>query len=247
MDFAYPGGKNGNGIWQWLIGLMPTHSMYAEPFAGKGGLLRRKPPALKSVLVDKDAAVIDWWQRLAWPGTTVIHGDGIFWLEEFGPKLDEDWLVYCDPTYLPETRVKKRLYAHELTDAEHVRILRAARAVAAPVMISGYPSTLYDRELRDWHTEGHLAMTRGGTMRMERVWCNYNPARLAPAIAAAVPGDDYRQRERIGRKMRRWVRMWQAMPEAERRAILLALISCSHAAGGDSRGHRHGRRGSTRR
>lgn len=226
-DFTYLGGKGLDGVWQWLIGLMPTHAFYVEPFAGKGALLRNKPPALESLLIDLDPAVCDWWRRLAWPGTSVINGDGIHWLETAGRELQADSLVYCDPPYLPSTRRKKRLYAFEMTADDHRRLLRVLQELECLVMLSGYPSLLYDRTLRAWHVEEREVITRGrGTTRKERVWCNFDPARASPALALVYGslGRNFRERERVARKISRWVSRMAAMPDPERRAILLALL-----------------------
>lgn len=256
LDGRYPGGKGQDGVHQWLIGLMPTHAFYCEPFAGKGALLRRKPPALRSLLLDLDPDVIAWWRRLGYPGTLARRGDGIHWLERHGRQLGADALVYCDPPYLMRTRTKKRIYRYELTDLQHRRLLRCLQEASCPVMLSGYGSKLYDGELRTWHREERQAMTRGG-VRTEVCWCNYNPRALSPALATeyAQLGRDFRERERVSRKLKRWVSRLRAMPAEERRAILLACLdgSADLAGGGDARSttvngvvdpvrHRQGRR-----
>jgi len=44
----YDGGKNGSGVYQRLISMMPKHRVYVEAFLGSGAILRRKKPAEKS-------------------------------------------------------------------------------------------------------------------------------------------------------------------------------------------------------
>lgn len=114
-DLAYPGGKSQPGVADWICEQLPPHVFYAEPFAGKGGVFRAKPPALRTWLIDRNEEIVDWWWRLTAPGTIVSGGCGIRWCElaaEWGP---EDLLIYCDPPYLPETRSGRRVYKHELT------------------------------------------------------------------------------------------------------------------------------------
>lgn len=41
----YPGGKNGSGVYQRLISMMPPHDVYIELFLGSGAVMRRKKPA----------------------------------------------------------------------------------------------------------------------------------------------------------------------------------------------------------
>lgn len=233
---GYPGGKGQEGLWQFLCSLMPTHSCYVEPFAGRGGLHRRKAPALASLLIDLDADVIDWWRRLDWPATIVMQGDGIRWTAAHGPRLDADTLIYLDPPYLPATRVKTRLYRYELSDRDHRRLLRAATAASCPVMLSAYPSALYDRALSGWRRFTREVMTRGRRWRTEAVYCNFDPARATPAAAMryAALGKDFRERERVARRVKTWTSRFRAMSADERRAILLALhhVNAAAIAGG---------------
>jgi hypothetical protein len=61
---SYPGGKNGAGVYQTIINLMPPHPVYIEPFLGGGAILRLKQPAALNIGIDLDAAAIarinDW-------------------------------------------------------------------------------------------------------------------------------------------------------------------------------------------
>ena len=61
-DVNYPGGKNGSGVYQRLINLMPPHSVYIEPFLGGGALMRLKRPAAFNIGVDLDAELIARWR-----------------------------------------------------------------------------------------------------------------------------------------------------------------------------------------
>ncbi len=54
----YHGGKNGSGVFQRLICMMPPHSVYVEMFLGSGAILRRKRPAAKSIAYELDRATI---------------------------------------------------------------------------------------------------------------------------------------------------------------------------------------------
>lgn len=59
-------------------------------------------------------------------------------------------LTYADPPYLPSTRASS-VYEFDMTEADHVQLLRVLRACKGKVMLSGYPSTLYDGELKGWN------------------------------------------------------------------------------------------------
>lgn len=55
---SYPGGKNGAGVYQRLINLMPPHSVYLEPFLGGATILRLKRPAAVNIGIDLEKEVI---------------------------------------------------------------------------------------------------------------------------------------------------------------------------------------------
>lgn len=55
-------------------------------------------------------------------------------------------LIYADPPYLLETRGGKQ-YRHEMTEQDHLYLLEALKQHKGSVILSGYPSEMYDREL----------------------------------------------------------------------------------------------------
>ncbi|TYF43049.1 DNA methylase, partial [Enterobacter hormaechei] len=61
------------------------------------------------------------------------------------------------------------------------------------VILSGYPSDLYDQQLASWRSKEFQAMTRGG-VRTEKIWMNYAEGR---AYSHAFAGKDYNDRYRI--------------------------------------------------
>ena len=220
---SYPGSKAGAGVWQRIVGAMPVHRVYVEPFLGRGAVLRRKRAADWSIGIDLDPAVVDAWQREPRPGPLVVCGDGIQTVERWGELLGDDALVYLDPPYLLETRSsKRRIYRCEMRGPrEHQRLLRAAARARCRVMISGYRSALYDELLAGWRRIEFNAMSRGG-MRRECLWLNF-PAGL-PLHDTSVAGDTFRERERMKRKRDRWKRRLAAMGPAERQIVLEALF-----------------------
>ena len=66
-------------------------------------------------------------------------------------------------------------------------------------------------------------ITRGGVMRTEVVWCNFDAAQAA-SLDQPYVGRDWRQRERIARKVKRWRANFAKCSELERRALLVALV-----------------------
>lgn len=100
-----------------------------------------------------------------------------------------DALLYVDPPYPGSTRAGAN-YRHEMTgEAEHRELAEALHAARAAVVISGYPSDLYDRRLYagwDRHTiaahtsQGNTSSNRAGN-RVEVLWSN-RPLGNQPAL-----------------------------------------------------------------
>jgi len=94
-----------------------------------------------------------------------------------------DVLLYVDPPYLGSTRCRSwDGYPHEMrTEADHRALAEALRAARAAVVLSGYPSDLYDLELyADWDRVTFTAGTGQGDgwgNRTEVVWSNRPLAR----------------------------------------------------------------------
>jgi hypothetical protein len=138
-----------------------------------------------------------------------------------------DTLVYCDPPYLFETRSKKVLYDFDTSSREaHAALLGMVRGLSCMVMLSGYESELYAKALKRWRCVKIPAMTRGG-LRMESVWCNFPPPTILHDPRQA--GGDFRARERINRKRKRWSAKFAAMDSRERQVIAAALIGVDRA------------------
>lgn len=67
------------------------------------------------------------------------------------PRYDsEDTLFYLDPPYYPMTRVSNNNYACELTEFQHLQLLRMIKTLKGHVVLSGYSCPLYENELKDW-------------------------------------------------------------------------------------------------
>lgn len=81
-------------------------------------------------------------------------------------------LIYADPPYLLNTRGGKQ-YRHEMDEQEHIELLAALKAHKGPVIISGYPSDMYDRELRGWSTVHKRSYNQNSDARTEVLWFNY--------------------------------------------------------------------------
>jgi site-specific DNA-adenine methylase len=213
---AYAGGKG--RCYQRIINLMPPHRVYIELFLGSGAVLLNKRPAEISIGIESDEQVFSSWSDWSAPSTRIEHRDAFEFLKSY--TFTPDHLLYADPPYLPCTRRKGRVYRHDLNEAGHIHLLTQLTQLSCAVMISGYPSEMYDRMLHDWHKTSFQAGSHVGR-RHEVVWQNFEPSPVLHDYSHL--GDDFRERERLKRKADRWRRRLQAMPERERRALLSAI------------------------
>lgn len=99
--------------------------------------------------------------------------------------VDPEVLLFVDPPYLGSTRAV--LYRHEMkSDEEHRELADALRACRATVVLSGYPSRLYDEDLyAGWFRVELPTMTGNGRDgakgRTEVLWSN-RPLGLQPSL-----------------------------------------------------------------
>lgn len=226
---GYPGGKSGAGVYQKIINQMPAHDVYIEPFLGGGAVLKAKRRSGVDIGIEADIDVVETWRHdLDWCHVTVINADAISYLPALVETERRDRariLVYADPPYLGSSRASSRLiYNHEMTSEEdHLVLLNTLKSLPCMVMLSGYASELYERELGGWRSISFQAMTRGGFAATEWLWMNFpEPFELHDY---RYLGENFRERERIKRKQKRWRDRLAAMPDFERHALLQAVNS----------------------
>lgn len=220
---GYLGNKGVQGAYQAIIAQMPPHDTYIETHLGSGVVMRRKTPAfLRSIGVEIDPVTIATFGPIE--GGEIHQGDAVAFLEGFDFASAGRVVVYADPPYLMSTRSSaESRYRFEYTDADHLRLLATLKALPAnvSVLVSGYPAALYDEQLVGWRTIEFQAATRGGP-RTEKVWMNF-PAGKPHWIEYA--GTGWIERQRIKRMATRWGRKFAELTDAERMAVLAAVLA----------------------
>lgn len=88
------------------------------------------------------------------------------------PRYDgSQTLFYFDPPYPASTRWRMdAYYGHEMTDPDHERFAEMLREVQGMVIVSSYPSDLYDRLFEGWRTAEKSVSTNGNGARIEKLW-----------------------------------------------------------------------------
>ena len=214
---AYFGSKATSGLCQAIIALMPPHETYIESHLGGGAIMKRKPAALRNIGIDRNERALEKFQ-CAYP-VELVHADAHRFLADFDYQGRE--LVYCDPPYLHATRSSGRRYRFDYEDRDHLELLELLKKLPCQVILSGYPSALYDEALAGWRSLELQVMNQAG-VRTEKLWFNFNPDRVHWARYA---GRDHTHRQTIKRRAETWARRYAAMPPAERLAVLAGLMA----------------------
>lgn len=218
---AYFGSKATSGLCQPIIAMMPPHDTYIETHLGGGAIMKRKPPALHNIGIDLHARPLadfrcDYDVQL-------VNGCAHDFLKHYDYQGRE--LIYSDPPYLHHTRRSGRRYRHDYEEQDHIELLTLLKSLPCNVILSGYPSTLYDDLLRDWQSLELQVMNHGG-VRTEKLWHNFQIDRVHWASFA---GKNFTHRQSIKRKAASWGRRYQAMSRAERVAVLAAVMAVESA------------------
>ena len=213
---SYFGSKAASGLYQNIIAMMPPHDTYIETHLGGGAVMKRKPPAVNNIGIDIDPEALSVFE-CDYP-VKLLNECAHHFLSLYTYSGSE--LIYSDPPYLVEKRTSRHRYRFEYTNQDHIELLELLKSLPCKVILSGYPSSLYDRHLSNWNCIELQAMSRGG-VRTEKLWYNYEIDRVHWAIYA---GKDFTNRQRIKRKAERWGKKYRALPRSERLAVLAAIM-----------------------
>jgi DNA adenine methylase len=101
-------------------------------------------------------------------------------IEVIGKWDSSDTLIYCDPPYVKDTRHigSGDIYGYELTDEEHRDVAVVLNQCKSRVILSGYPSALYDELYSEWPRDefdiaNHAAGAKRKRRQVECVWRNF--------------------------------------------------------------------------
>lgn len=214
---SYFGSKATSGLCQPIIAMMPPHDTYIETHLGGGAIMKRKPAALRNIGIELNGRALEAF-RCDYP-VERVHGCAHRFLAEYPFQGRE--LVYCDPPYLQHTRSSKRRYRFDYAEHQHVELLTLLRGLPCQVMISGYPSALYDELLSGWQSIELQVMNQAG-VRTEKLWFNFAVDRVHwPRYV----GTNHTHRQAIKRKAENWGRRYRALPPGERLAVLAAMMA----------------------
>jgi DNA adenine methylase len=231
----YNGGKSGSGVYQTIINLLPPCSTFVSAFVGNGGIERRIKLPANSYFFDTNKEVVAAWKKIlpvTWNKSTGIINkiqvkceDGLTAIGNFKNE-DKSTLIFCDPPYLFDTRAsQQKLYGNqEWSYEDHVLFLSMIKHCSCNVAITHPPHILYENMLHNWNVFDYEYRTSDKGKKMwDRVWYNYPTPTILQDYTYL--GNNYRLRELIKKKTRRHMAKLKRLPDAERNAILSAVIS----------------------
>jgi DNA adenine methylase len=92
----------------------------------------------------------------------------------------KDTLIYCDPPYLHSTRnaSSRDVYHCEMTEEDHRELADVLNGCQGRVVVSGYPSELYDDLYANWRVTSfdianHAAGGSSKARKSETLWMNW--------------------------------------------------------------------------
>lgn len=214
---GYFGSKATSGLCQAIIAMMPPHDTYIESHLGGGAIMKRKPPALRNIGIDLDPQAIANF-KCSYP-VELINGCAHGLLADYDYQGSE--LIYSDPPYLMGSRSSGRRYRFDYDEQDHVELLGVLKRLPCQIIVSGYPSALYDELLVGWRSVELQVMNQGG-VRTEKLWFNFTLDRV---YWAGYAGKNFTDRQRVKRKAANWGKRYQALPRAERLAVLAAMMA----------------------
>lgn len=104
-------------------------------------------------------------------------------IEVLGQHDHVEALHYLDPPYLMSVRTdRSRDYNHEMNDDDHRELAAFVKTLKGMVIISGYPSPLYEELYHGWLRREKAAIADGAKPRTEVLWISPNAERARHSL-----------------------------------------------------------------
>lgn len=85
---------------------------------------------------------------------------------------EEDSLIYLNPSFIPNEKEKNKDNNEEkMTIDDHIQLLDLVKNARGKVIINGYSSPLYNRNLKEWRTKKKNKIF--SKSKMQVLWMNY--------------------------------------------------------------------------
>jgi DNA adenine methylase len=100
----------------------------------------------------------------------IENRDAFFLIEKYSR---ENVLMYLDPPYVFDTRKNKKIYKHEMSNEDHVRLCELINKSPANVVLSGYANEIYESSLKGFKRTHVQSYDENGNKRIEVLWTNF--------------------------------------------------------------------------
>lgn len=147
--FRYPGSKW--SIADWIIGHFPEgyeKMVYLEPFLGSGAVFFNKRTGAVETVNDLDGDIVNLFRVLR------ERPEELKQALSLTPYSRQEYDRSFEPCGDPLDRITRS---------------------RARIVLSGYPSALYDETLRGWYRDSTFSQTTSAEMAEEVIWMNYEP------------------------------------------------------------------------
>ncbi|WP_316828098.1 hypothetical protein [Pedobacter miscanthi] len=217
---TYNGGKGANGVHQQIINHIPQCGLFIDAMVGNGSIFLNLSLPRLTIINDIDRNVIAKYDVSGSKTEILKYNTTYSWLIVQYDGMPGVFFYFDPPYHFDVRKSKQALYNTEWNHDEHVDFLEQCIMVKSNCMISHYPCELYDEMLKGWYTHDFQATTRNG-VRTERIYMNYPPPVILQDFRYL--GKNYRERQRIKRKIERHLSKLESLPADERTAILSSI------------------------
>ena len=211
------GSKLTTGLCQAIVAAIPAHDVYIEPFPGGGGIMKRKPPAIRSIGTGPSRRATGSFECDCPAG--LHHGCALRYPGAFPFQGRE--LACCDPPCVQPARRSERRCRFDCTDDGHAALPGLLKPLDCQVTVSGYPSRLYDTHLASWRPVGMQVSNQACTVT-GKLWFSFAPDRVHWVSCA---GRGFTHRRTVKRKAEGRGRRYKAMPRDGRLAVPASIMS----------------------
>lgn len=209
---AWPGGKDGAGVYQRLINQIPPHEIFVSAFLGDCAIMRRKLPAAVSIGIDRSRSNVERWASdQPRPDLQLYCCCGI------------EWLKHAFGLYLVESPKKAAGDRHQLQSLNPAAAAAAAQFggedlrrvfvyIDPPYLIEARRSRrkIYDHELTE---DQHVELLATAVRLPCQVMISHYPHPMYARTLAGWRSFTFDAQTRSGRSAREQV--WCNYPEPE--------------------------------
>lgn len=216
----YPGGKNGEGVYQRIINIIPPHDTLIEACAGSAAITRMIKPAKYNIVIEAEPMQAAILHKELRSGVGIFNDSFYRIIKQKSPN-SEKRVIFFDPPYIKEVRsCSQNMYRVEWDYEDHTIFLEWLQKLEGKAIITHPRNLLYENRLQGWNTIDYQYQSHGG-IRNDCIWYNYPTPEVLHDYSNI--GDNRTKRQVIQRRMQRYINKLDAMSQIERNALIEAI------------------------